>query len=257
MTYEKTVWDNDVTPVDETNMNKIEDGLFNQDARITGVESGWTVAPGTWTYASASRINTSVDMRTILGVGDKVKYTQTSNIKYGYIIAITATYIDVTGGTDYTVASATITSPYYSHQESPLGFPQVFNYAINITVEAGSTSPTYYGKVGTFQLIGKRIVGNFHCYNYSGGTGGNGTGLLLIQMPILPNYTNPDNWNGNIIGSARLYEESGTTNMCPLVYLNGLSSCGVGMPTVVDFYKANDQSSANRHIVGNFSYFIA
>lgn len=43
MAYEKTVWDNDVTAVDETNMNKIEDGLFDQDARITVLEadSGW------------------------------------------------------------------------------------------------------------------------------------------------------------------------------------------------------------------------
>lgn len=126
MAYPKTVWDNDITAVDETNMNKIEDGLFNQDARITGVESGWTVAPGTWTYSSADAptfvIGTSIDLTGVIGLGDKIKLTQTT-VKYFIVTAITNTTITVYGGTDYTLLSATISSPSYSKAKSPLGFP--------------------------------------------------------------------------------------------------------------------------------------
>ena len=88
--------------------------------------NGWTAGLGTWTYSSADAptfvIATSVDNTGVIGVGDRIQLTQTT-VKYFIVTAITSSTITVYGGTNYTLVSAAITSPNYSHVKSPLGFP--------------------------------------------------------------------------------------------------------------------------------------
>lgn len=93
---------------------------------------GWISATETWTYASADSTNktytftiSGVDKTGILSAGDRIKLTQTT-VKYFIVTAVsfsTNTTVTIYGGTDYTLANATITSPNYSHQKSPNGFP--------------------------------------------------------------------------------------------------------------------------------------
>lgn len=105
------------------NKTYINDTLTTEiDALFTTSASGWTVLPATLTYASATTMNTSADLTGVIGVGDKIKLTQTS-AKYFIVTVITANLITVYGGTDYTVESATITTPYYSKVKTPFGFP--------------------------------------------------------------------------------------------------------------------------------------
>lgn len=220
MAYTKTIWDNDVTAVDETNMNKIEDGLFNQDARITGVESGWTVAPGTWTYASATTINVPAGAASIYQVGDKIKLTQ-NTAKYFYITAVADTLLTVTGGSDYTVASATITSPYYSHQENPLGFPVGgFNYTPTISGTANA---------GTF-IRTKFCITNGWCFyrgqmNYANAYG---SGNVLISKPIALNTGTPMNDDYHIIGFATFYNNGAGVVKC----FTTISGGGIFFPAI-------------------------
>jgi hypothetical protein len=113
------------------------------DALFTTSASGWTILPATLTYASASRINTSVDLTGVIGIGDKIKLTQNS-AKYFYVIAITSNLLTVTGGSDYTVENATITSPYYSHTENPFGFPNSLGgFIIEATTNANGSYEKY------------------------------------------------------------------------------------------------------------------
>lgn len=102
---------------------------LNGATAIPGVAGadGWTPVSDTWTYASASTITVPSGAAAIYQVGDKIKLTQTTP-KYFYVTVVADTLLTVTGGTDYTVANAAITSPYYSHQQSPLLFPQWFAY---------------------------------------------------------------------------------------------------------------------------------
>lgn len=89
---------------------------------------GWIAADGTWTYASADSptftLTVDDNVTSIIGVGSKVRLTQTS-VKYFIVTAISysspSTTITLYGGTDYTLANATITSPYYSYLKSPVG----------------------------------------------------------------------------------------------------------------------------------------
>ena len=100
----------------KTYVNALVDEL---DTSVALQNSGWIKdTTTTFSYTSATRIATSADLTTVLGVGDKIKLTQTT-VKYFYVTAITSTYIDVTGGSDYTVANEPITEFYYSHEANP------------------------------------------------------------------------------------------------------------------------------------------
>ena len=93
-------------------------------------ESGWYPAEETWVYASADDPTftftiAGVDLTTKYSAGMRIKLTQTT-VKYFIITAVafsTDTTITVYGGTDYDLANAAITSPYYSTQKAPHGFP--------------------------------------------------------------------------------------------------------------------------------------
>jgi len=92
---------------------------------------GWIAASETWTYVSADGptgvFSVPADVTGKYSAGMRVKYTQTT-IKYGIVTAVGAyaagvTPITIYGGTDYTLANAAITSPYYSPVKAPFGFP--------------------------------------------------------------------------------------------------------------------------------------
>jgi hypothetical protein len=91
---------------------------------------GWIPAGETWTYASADdptfTFTISGDLTAKYRVGMRIKLTQTS-AKYFIITKVAYgspnTTITVYGGTDYDLANATITDPYYSAERFPAGFP--------------------------------------------------------------------------------------------------------------------------------------
>lgn len=58
MAYTKTQWvNNSEPPIDETNLNKIENGIFNNDALITKVLSAIGIATTTWSSSGTYAIN--------------------------------------------------------------------------------------------------------------------------------------------------------------------------------------------------------
>lgn len=93
--------------------------------------SGWLEAGETWTYVSADSptfvFSVNADVTLKYSAGMRVQLTQTT-VKYFIITAVGAfsagaTQITVYGGTDYTLANAAITAPYYSVVKAPFGFP--------------------------------------------------------------------------------------------------------------------------------------
>lgn len=91
----------------------------------------WLFDINTWSYSSADAptfvISINSDMTTVLSPGMRIKLTQTTE-KYFIVTAVGsfsggATLVTVYGGTDYTLANAAITSPYYSTAKAPFGFP--------------------------------------------------------------------------------------------------------------------------------------
>ncbi len=123
---------------------------------ISGTWDGWVGSTHTWTYISSTQFSMPGDQTGRLQKGDRLKLTQTT-VKYFYVTATAAgvgvTTFTVTGGSDYTLASAAITAPYYSKVQNPQGFPQWFNYAPTYT--GFSANPTGTGR---FTIQGKSVT---------------------------------------------------------------------------------------------------
>ncbi len=100
--------------------------IVNPAAEFDALSTGWQTGPGTWTYSSADSptfvLTTSIDLSSFIGVGARIKLTQTT-AKYFIVTAISGTTITLYGGTDYTLTSDAITLPYFSIMKAPIGFP--------------------------------------------------------------------------------------------------------------------------------------
>ena len=105
-------------------------------------ENGWIPAGETWTYASATTFTISGDKTGKYQKGDKIKLTQTS-VKYFYVVGVSYsspnTTVTVNGMNLYTLADATITSPFYSKMETPTGYP---DRKVNLYYSSAGTTST-------------------------------------------------------------------------------------------------------------------
>lgn len=119
--------------------------------------AGWVPAGETWAYNSAtSFIAQNTDATGKYYPGYKINFTQTTK-KYFYVTSTTYsapnTVVNVTGGSDYSVANAAITAPFYSAEANPAGFPHWFNYS---TTYAGfSANPT---SINRFCVVGRIVT---------------------------------------------------------------------------------------------------
>lgn len=166
--------------------------------RIKGSWDGWIDPVETWTYASSTTFTVPGDVTAKYPKGTKIKLTQTS-IKYFYVIATayadTTTTVTVTGGSDYSLADAAITSPYYSHSSTPQGFPQHFNFAPASTGFSGT--PT---EQATFSIKGNRVFIDYWVTGTSNAT------TLTFEAPVVPANTDP-----GYCWICKTYDNSATT----------------------------------------------
>lgn len=152
------------------------------DAQVAAIPTapvdGWQAATGTWQYASASTITVPSGAAALYRVGDKIKITQTTT-KYFYITAVADTLLTVNGGTDYTVANAAITNPYYSHYDTPIGFPDWFNYSPSETWTNPPTSRTTYCK---FCVVGRKAM---MVWSTKGTANGSNSSIAIsLSLPV-------------------------------------------------------------------------
>lgn len=161
---------------------------------VTETRGGWIEAGVTFTYASATTFTISGDWTNRIFIGTKVELTQTS-AKYFYVTASShssgTTTVTVNGGSDYSLANAAITTPYYSNQASPDDFPQRFAYSPTPT--GFSANPTF---VAGFTLIGRRCFVDIR--TSSAGTS-NATSFT-ISLPITAKTVSNMFWVGRGYG---------------------------------------------------------
>jgi hypothetical protein len=129
-----------------------------------GGGDGWIPAGETWTYASADdpsfTFTISGDKTSKYYPGMKIKLTQTT-AKYFIITKVAYgapnTTVTIYGGTDYDLANAAITSPYYSMVKIPAGFPiSPAKWTITVTdssdrSQASPVAGTWYN-LGSLQI---------------------------------------------------------------------------------------------------------
>jgi hypothetical protein len=170
---------------DGTMAGNSDTALPTEKAVVTYVAAhgdGWQAASGTWTYASATTITVPTDATTLYSVGDKIRFKQGGAYKYFYVIAVAATLLTVTGGSDYTVATPTaITDIYYSKVASPVGFPQWFNWTGVVLSQGASTNIPTTITLSIFMMNNKQITWKFIIYSTSTGTAGSG---IMLSIPV-------------------------------------------------------------------------
>lgn len=181
------------------------------------VFDGWIAVSDTWTYASATTVTVPSDATTKYSVGDKVKFTN-SGAKFFYITAVSATTLTLNGGSDYTVANAAITVPYYSKAETPLGFPGFFNF----TPTWANFTPGSATQVARFSMHGKWVDVALKVI-LSGSTI---SGVPVITLPVGEDTTvYPSATGNNIIGTGNL-EDAATFGYIGMASINATPGAG-------------------------------
>ncbi len=128
-------------------------------------DHGWVESTATWSYSSADSptfvASVNADMTGLISVGMRIRLVQTTT-KYFIVTAVGsysggATLITLYGGTDYTLANAAITSPYYAAVKAPFGFPMSpAKWTVTATdttqrTQATPTQNTWYN-LGSFSI---------------------------------------------------------------------------------------------------------
>jgi len=178
-------------------MRTIGDNLAKTISAIKDKSESFSISPisynGGWqeirepvVWTSATRItvaNVLVDLSKSFAVGDKIRLKQVSGVyKYFYVTLVAANYLDITGGSDYTLLNEIVDDLAKGVTSSPIGHPVLLKYAplltaIGATYTAGSSDGLNY----RFLMIGKQVL--LSMYDL-GGSSVNGACVLQFNLPI-------------------------------------------------------------------------
>ena len=157
-----------------------------------GLVTGWIPSGYTWTYASASTFTIAgVDLTTTFTKGTRLKFTQTT-VKYAVVVSSsfsTNTTVTIAVNTDYTIANATITAPYYSYQESPQGYPVFFNWTPTLSASGSMTIASTAITNAMFSISGGLLTAVF---KWQCTTGGTASTFIFFTYPVIPSTTMGD-----------------------------------------------------------------
>lgn len=228
---------------------KMADNAIGNAELDTDLQQGWQAGTGTWTYASATTFTVPAADAANMQVGTKIKLTQTT-AKYFYVTGVSGTTITVTGGTDYTLANAAITSPFFSNAASPTGFPHWFNYTptwTNLTVGNGTL-------VGRFNIVER--VSNFSISLVFGTTTSVTSTFPTATLPVTASSSGRgrtqiiynDNGVANYYGVGFIAPNA-TTTVLTAISASGTYGSEIGVSSTVPFTFGNTDSVV---IIGNF-----
>lgn len=161
---------------------------------------GWTYFTSQPIYISSTVIELSGDVLAYFSISTKIKFIQSGITKYFYVrgLALSGsnTRLTLTGGSDYTVANATITGFAFSNISSPSSFPFWFNYAMAWTSYQSPQPAIGNGTISAKFNIDQRII-TIEAYMRTGSTTTYGTNWWYFGYPF-------DIWSYAIGGSPGL-----------------------------------------------------
>lgn len=148
---------------------------------IDTLSNGWVPLNDVLTYASATTINTTSDLTSIIEAGMKLKITQpTDGVKYFTVQSITSSLITVATAT-YDLDNEAITSPCYSHAYAPFGWPDPDGKQFGDMYDYGGTTPPH----GSLVQDGSAISRTEYALLFAkiGTTWGVGDGSTTFNIP--------------------------------------------------------------------------
>jgi len=206
-----------------------------------GNNAGLVLFKGSWEYIDSSRFvyasSTSVTVNGIavtdyfeLGMRVRLVQTTTKYFVITDIIAATNT-LRLTGGTDYTVANATITEIAVSTSTQPTGFPDFFNFTSTLTAENPLTISGSGVFSGQFRVEGIKVSAFMA---RAASTLGGSAGAIYDSLPLAATSTGA--WTFTTFPAFVDYTSSTyysnfvkiTSAQPSRLYLNGLQNVGTG-----------------------------
>ncbi|HEY5139206.1 MAG TPA: hypothetical protein VIJ25_07825 [Methylococcales bacterium] len=179
---------------------------------------GWVPSNETWAYASASTITVPAGAAGHYAVGDRLKFTQHSVVKYAVVVTVADTLLTIAVNTDFVVedtATYPITLNYYSHQTTPVGFPYWFAFAVTISWNSGA--PSTATTSARFSVTGRTV--NFRVKQVNTGAGTTNT-QNSFTVPITPLNIDANQYNFGCVGMV----STGTGGNDPSTVV---TSCGI------------------------------
>ncbi len=190
-----------VTTTELGYLSGVTSAIQTQINTLAGSNDGWTAFGVTLSTVSSTSFSVPGDYSTILTVGDRIKLTQTT-AKYFNVLTVTAgvgvTTVTVTGGTDYTIASAAITLPYFSHSLTVNGFPQWFAYTPTWTGSVSNPVVNDGTLTGRFSMQGKLVVAKINLTMGAGTTYGSGQWRMTFPIATTAYSETPDTQVGGV-----------------------------------------------------------
>lgn len=190
----------------------------------SGGVDGWKDATGeTWVYVSAASFKIEgVDLTAQYTKGTRIKCTN-STVKYFVVTSSsfsTDTTVNVTGGTDYALADADITSPYYSYQASPMGYPAYFGYTPSYTPDGSMTFSSVTVNYCKFAVTDRTC---HYFVRVTGTIGGTPSAQVDVSLPISAANSNALCTNGDCDSVSGTVRDSGATSTCRCKRTDGAS----------------------------------
>jgi len=155
---------------------------------------GWLEVDETATYASATSITIPVDLADMFPVGTRLRLIQNAGTWCYFVVVSTSVdvadvcTINLTGGSDYTVANETITRLQISYMSgSQPGWPGWFTYA---PTETGWSSLT--ANVARFAVEGRRV----HLVLRVTGTSDDTAATVSLPITAAAPYGTSGVWSG-------------------------------------------------------------
>jgi hypothetical protein len=202
----------------------------------------WRVVGGA-SYSTASQVVIpTANYTAYFPKGAKVRIKQTS-YKYFYVTSTSYTssntYVNLTGGSNYSVANAAIEELAFSHVQLPEGFPEWFDYTPTWT--AATTAPA----IGNGSLVGRFKMDGSLC-------------TLLLRMTASTTTTfGSGNWTFSIpvpVDSSLSYPYFGLARVRRPGQFNYLLTAQLAnIDTVLQFFMPTNQGGTN---VNNLSSTI-
>jgi hypothetical protein len=123
-----------------------------------GNNDGWVFdGDETWTYASATSFIVAGDVTGKYTPGTRIKATQSAAVEYFVVTSSSYsspnTTVNITGGTDYSLANSAISANAHSYAANPQGYPGWFNF--NASATGFSSMAVTYAK---FAVFGRQVT---------------------------------------------------------------------------------------------------
>lgn len=204
--------------VDVVSLTSVDGGTTWYGFAASDLSLNWkTAIPGTCTYGSSTTFTCSGDQTSTFVKGKKLRILQTT-FKYFVITGssyngTTTTTVTITGGSDYSLANASLDQVLISGLDSPDGWPGWFNFNAALTGTSAVTPVTRFS-----------VVGNTVNLELAFQTGTSNATTKTFTLPITPANISNIQWSFPFI-----VKDNGTTQTTPGLALINPNNASVSL----------------------------